>query len=195
MIIIETIAQYLEIREQLTPVIVQGREHAISIPCVNTLLVARELVQANTYNPNTVPETRLELLKQSIIDNGFAYPVAVIYDPDLEKFVIIDGFHRHLITAAEHLGLPYLPIVVLPHDAAKRMIATIQFNKARGHHQVDLDAEVVRALLYQGLSEEDVAQHLGMDLDTVHRYKQLTGIAELFKAAQYSMAWEMVEVE
>jgi len=75
------------------------------------------------------------------------------------------------------------------------MAATWQFNKARGVHQVDLDADLIRALLQQGLGEDEVAEKLGIDLDTVLRYKQVTGIAELFKGAQYSMAWEMTEVD
>jgi hypothetical protein len=45
------------------------------------------------------------------------------------------------------------------------------------------------------MSEEDIAAHLGIDLDTVHRYKQVTGIAELFKGSQYSMSWDVVEVD
>jgi DNA invertase Pin-like site-specific DNA recombinase len=73
------------------------------------------------------------------------------------------------------------------------MTATVQFNKARGVHQVDLDAEVIRALIEQGMGEEEIAAKLGIDEDTVHRYKQLTGIAELFKNTTYSTAWEMVE--
>jgi ParB-like chromosome segregation protein Spo0J len=91
--------------------------------------------------------------------------------------------------------MPYLPIVVLPHSMAQRMAATVQFNKARGIHHVDLDADLVRALIEQGLADEDVAEKLGMELDAVHRYKQLTGIAELFKGVQYSTAWEMTDAD
>lgn len=191
--VIDTIEQFAEWHGAVTPYFVQGIEHRIEIPCVSTVVVKRELVLANTYNPNSVPDSKMELLMQSIIDNGFAYPIAVIFDPDLECFVIVDGYHRHLITASNYLGLPYIPVVVLSHNAAQRMIATIQFNKARGFHQVDMDADVIRALIEQGMSEQDVSTHLGIDLDTVHRYKQLTGIAELFKGAQYSAAWEMKE--
>lgn len=54
-------------------------------------------------------------------------------------------------------------------------------------------AEVIRKLIEQGLSEEDVATRLGIDLETVHRYKQLTGVAALFAKSDYSMAWEMTE--
>jgi hypothetical protein len=32
-----------------------------------------------------------------------------------------------------------------------------------------------------------------MELDAIHRYKQLTGVAALFAKADYSLAWEMVE--
>src|SRR5690606_2979924 len=97
------------------------------------------------------------------------------------------------ICEPEWLDLPEVPIVVLEHTMAERLTATMQFNRARGVHQVDLDAEVVRALLEQGLSEEEIATKLGMDADTVHRYKQLTGVAELFKNAEYSLAWEMAD--
>lgn len=58
------------------------------------------------------------------------------------------------------------------------MLATVLFNKARGFHQVDLDADVIRALIEQGLTEDEIAEKLQIDLETVLRYKQLTGIAE-----------------
>ena len=138
---IETIDDYLKIKDTLTPVAVPGcRKQQIAIPCANTLVVRRDLVQANTYNPNSVSDDRMELLRQSIIDNGFAFPVVTIFDPDLEKFVIIDGFRRYWISGPEWLGMDYVPIVVLDHDISQRMTATWQFNKARGVHQVDLDA-------------------------------------------------------
>lgn len=192
---IETVEQYLAMRESIKPIVIQGKKHKIEVPCANTLVVNRSLIEANTYNPNSVSDDKMELLSQSIIDNGFAFPVVTIYDPDLEKFVIIDGFHRFLIAGYDHLGLSHIPVVVLRHDIAKRMIATVQFNKARGVHQVDLDADVIRALINQGMTEDEIATHLGLDLETIHRYKQLTGIADLFKNAQYSMSWSVVEVD
>lgn len=193
---IETIADYLALREQLTPVLLEGHHRQrIAIPCANTLVVRRELIQANTYNPNSVSGDKMELLRQSIVDNGFAFPIVTIYDPDLEKFVVIDGFHRYLISGPDWLDMAYVPIVVLEHDISQRMTATWQFNKARGVHQVDLDADLIRALIEQGLPEDQIAEHLGIDLDTVFRYKQVTGIAELFKNQPYSMAWGITEVD
>lgn len=166
----------------------------ITFPCLTTRLVPRDQVIANNYNPNSVPPDKMELLRQSIIDNGFCFPIVTIWDADQERYVIIDGFHRWTICQPQWLDILEIPIVVLSHDISARMIATKQFNAARGFHQVDLDADLVRSLIEQGLSEEEISQRLQMDLETIHRYKQLTGIAELFKNASYSTSWSMEEV-
>lgn len=187
---IDSIAQY----QVAAAVTVPGRRQPVAVPCLSVLLVARDLVRANTYNPNHVSPDKMELLRQSIADNGFCFPIVTIYDPDAAAFVVVDGFHRYLISGPDWLGMTHVPIVVLPHGPAQRMAATWQFNKARGVHQVDLDADLIRALIQQGLGEDEVATRLGVDLDTVHRYKQLTGIAALFQRADYSMAWETMEV-
>jgi ParB-like chromosome segregation protein Spo0J len=192
---IETAEQYLAYRQQAQPVILTGkRRQQIPVPCANTILVKRDLVVANTYNPNHVSDDKMELLRQSIIGNGFAFPVVVIWDDDQQLFVVVDGFHRYTISGPRWLDLSHVPVAVLEHDAAQRMLATWQFNKARGSHEVDLDADLIRALIEQGMAEDEIATHLGIDLDTVHRYKQITGIAELFKNADYSMSWEVMEV-
>ena len=191
--IIDTIDDYKRINDckGIKHVSVNGQGAEVLIPCMNTLLVNRDLILANTYNPNSVSDDKMALLEESILNNGFAFPIVTIYDGDLERFVIIDGFHRYLISGPDWLGMTHAPIVVLDHDISQRMAATVQFNKARGVHQVDLDADIVRSLIDQGLSEEEVSKKLGMEMDVVHRYKQLTGIAELFKNAQYSMSWNM----
>ena len=165
----------------------------IKTPCMNVKLVDRTMLQANNYNPNAVPKDKMELLKQSIIDNGFCFPIVTIWDSEIDKYVIIDGFHRFTICQENWLDIREVPIVVLDHDINKRMTATIQFNKARGVHQVDLDAEIIRSLIEQGMEEYEICNHLKIDAETVHRYKSLTGIAEIFKNAQYSNSWEINE--
>lgn len=192
---IDSVEQYLAYRETTRPVYVTGkRGRKVLVPCANTILVARDLVVANTYNPNHVSDDKMELLYQSVVDNGFAFPIVAIWDDDQQLFVVVDGFHRYMVSGPKWLNMSHVPLAVLAHDAAQRMVATWQFNKARGSHEVDLDADLIRALIQQGMDEAEIVQHLGIDLDTVHRYKQLTGIAELFKNAQYSMSWEMMEV-
>lgn len=191
---VDTMEQFRAARAGIEPVYVTSKSVGrVLVPCMSTLLVKTELVVANTYNPNYVPDGKMDLLRQSILDNGFCFPVVTIWDDDAGYFVIIDGFHRRTIGGPEWLDLDYLPVVVLAHDITKRMAATVQFNKARGVHQVDLDADVIRALIEQGLSEDEIAVRLGMDADTIHRYKQLTGVAELFKNASYSTAWEVAD--
>lgn len=193
--VIESVSEWENYRQAAQPVCVPaGRKRQIAVPCANTIMVARHLVVANTYNPNHVSDDKMALLQQSILDNGFAFPIVVIWDDDQQLFVVVDGFHRYLVSGPGWLEMSHVPLAVLDHDAKQRMIATWQFNKARGNHEVDLDADLIRALIQQGMDEDAICRHLGIDLDTVHRYKQLTGIAELFLHAQYSMSWEIVEV-
>jgi len=196
MMIIDTIEQYLTYQATAQAIYVSGAcKQQIEIPCANTLLVKRDLVVANTYNPNHVSPDKMELLRQSIVDNGFAFPIVAIWDSESEFFVVVDGFHRYLISGPQWLDMSHVPVAVLSHNATQRMVATWQFNKARGAHEVDLDADLIRALIEQGMDEKEIVEHLGIDLDTVHRYKQITGIAALFQNATYSMSWTMAEVD
>jgi ParB-like chromosome segregation protein Spo0J len=194
---IDTYAEFVDLRPSLVPATIKSGElrRSVPAPCMNTLLVPPALVVANDYNPNSVSPDKMNLLRQSILDNGWCFPVVVIADDEQERFVVIDGFHRTVIGGGEWLAFDYIPIVVLEHDMAKRLAATVQFNKAKGHHQVDLDAEVIRKLLEQGLTDEDVAERLGIGLDDVHRYKQVSGVAALFANTPHSLAWEMVDDE
>ena len=192
---IRTIEEFRAFQKELTqPVYITSKKHGkIPVPCANTILVSRELIVANNYNPNRVEKSKMQLLKQSILDNGFAFPVLAIWDEAEEKFVLIDGFHRDSMGDPKWLDLDFIPLAILPHDISKRLVATVQFNKARGVHQVDLDADVIRSLVEQGMNDEEISIHLGIDLDTIARYKSLTGIAALFAKAEYSPAWEMSE--
>lgn len=165
----------------------------IELPCMNPIIVPIEKVRANNYNPNNVSENNMQLLLQSIIDNGFCFPVVTVYDPDEDVYVIVDGFHRYSIFK-DYLEAKELPIVVLNHDIKQRMASTVQFNRARGVHQVELMGDLVKALIDQGSTDEEIAKHLGMDLEEVFRLKQITGIAELFKNQTYSKSWVMEEV-
>ncbi len=191
---IDTVEQFKTLRDQLKPTMITSKKYGkIPVPCACTILVARDMIKANGYNPNSVSKDKMKLLQRSIRDNGYCFPIVTIWDETDERFIIIDGFHRNIMSTSEWLDLDYVPLVFVDHDISKRMYATVQFNKARGVHQVDLDADVIRALIEQGNSEDDIATHLGIDIDTIHRYKQLTGIADLFKNANWSPSWSAVE--
>jgi len=174
--------------------IIKSKKGPIKLPCLKVQVVDIDMVHANNYNPNEVADNNMALLEESIMANGFCFPVVTVWDPDLEKYIIVDGFHRYLIFR-DHLGAKQLPIIVLDHDISQRMAATVQFNRARGVHQVELMGDLVQALVQQGVDDADIAQRLGMEEEEVYRLKQITGIAELFKNQIYSKAWEMVEVD
>lgn len=172
---------------------IETKRGPVALPCMETIIVPIGMVQANNYNPNNVSEDNMQLLVTSILENGFCFPVVTIYDDVLDKYIIIDGFHRYQIFR-DYLGATEIPIVVLHHDMRQRMAATVQFNRARGVHQVELMGDLVQALVEQGASDEEIANHLGMEDEEVYRLKQVTGISALFKGQMYSRSWEMQEV-
>lgn len=173
--------------------IIKTKKGPVKLPCLNVRVVDINQVQANNYNPNAVSSNNMALLEESILSNGFCFAVVTVWDPDLEKYIIVDGFHRYLIFN-EYLQAEEIPIICLEHDISQRMAATVQFNRARGVHQVELMGDLVQALVQQGVDDADISQRLGMEAEEVFRLKQITGIAELFKNQIYSKAWEMVEV-
>lgn len=172
---------------------IKTKKGIIKLPCMTPVIVPIEKVVSNDYNPNHVSDNNMELLLQSIIDNGFCFPVVTVYDDILDKYIVVDGFHRYIIFK-DYLEADVLPIVVLEHDISQRMAATVQFNRARGVHQVELMGDLIKALVEQGIEDEEIAKHLGMELEEVFRLKQVTGIAELFKNQIYSKSWEMRDV-
>lgn len=174
--------------------IIQTKKGDIKLPCLEVKIVNIDQVQANNYNPNAVASNNMTLLEESILSNGFCFAVVTVWDPDSEKYIIVDGFHRYLIFK-DYLQAREIPIIVLDHDITLRMAATVQFNRARGVHQVELMGDLVRALFEQGIDDGEIAQKLGMEIEEVFRLKQITGIAELFKNQIYSKSWEMIEVD
>lgn len=173
--------------------VIESKKGPIKLPCMDVKIVDIDLVQANNYNPNTVSSQNMDLLEESILSNGFCFAVVTVWDPEMEKYIVVDGYHRY-IEFRDRLQAKQIPIIVLEHDITKRMEATVQFNRARGVHQVELMGDLVQALVEQGVPDEEIAQKLGMEIEEVFRLKQITGIAELFKNQIYSKSWEMVEV-
>ena len=57
------------------------------------------------------------------------------------------------------------------------------------YKRIIAQAGIVRSLVKQGMSDADICQHLGIDAETELRYKQLTGIVELFRKVNYSVSW------
>lgn len=163
----------------------------ISMEVLNVKMIDINKVVANDYNPNKVATPEMKLLERSIVDNGFCMPIICIYDQENDKYVIVDGFHRY--TVSLKLKLKEVPIVVLKHDIKKRISATIQFNRARGTHQIPDMAKIVLSLYEKGWNDYEISEHLGMDLDEVIRLKQMNGLKEAFADHIFSKSWEEFE--
>lgn len=172
---------------------IKTKKGTLKLPVFTPILVPVESIVANNYNPNHVDKQNMTLLQKSIEDNGFAFAIVTIWDDEQERFVIVDGFHRYTILK-DYLGCEEIPIIVLEQSMVERMSATIQFNRARGAHQVELMGDLVKGLFDQGADDLEIAERLGMELEEVFRLKQVTGIAYLFRNQPYSKAWEMQEV-
>ncbi|MFJ1424891.1 ParB N-terminal domain-containing protein [Capnocytophaga canimorsus] len=166
-------------------------ENGIKFPVLNAVLVHKSMILPNDYNPNHVAKDKMELLKTSIVENGFAFGIVAIFDYDIDKFVIIDGYHRDVITGKKWLDLTYKPLVILDHSMEKRLAATVQFNKARGVHKIDLNAELVKRMVELGMEDYDICKQLGIDADEFLRLKRNVKIAEIYKDLEFSNSWEV----
>jgi ParB-like chromosome segregation protein Spo0J len=157
--------------------------------------VQADEVQANDYNPNSVAPPEMQLLRTSIMADGYTQPIVTM--PEGGKRTVIDGFHRNRVgkecadvRERVHGYLPVVRIKESQEDKADRMAATIRHNRARGEHRVDSMAEIVVELKRRFWSDEKIAKELGMEPDEVLRLTQITGLAGLFADAEFSEAWE-----
>lgn len=152
-------------------------------------------VQANDYNPNSVAPPEMQLLRTSIMADGYTQPIVTM--PEDGRRIVIDGFHRNRVgkecTDVRERVHGYLPVVRIKasqEDKADRMAATIRHNRARGEHRVDSMAEIVIELKRRFWSDDKIAKELGMEPDEVLRLTQVTGLAGLFSDRNFSEAWE-----
>lgn len=160
----------------------------LEFPCMQPKLVSIDKVVANNYNPNKVAKPEMELLYKSILEDGLTMPVVTFYDDKIDKYVIVDGFHRYTIVK-DYFKSDVVAISIIDKDIKQRMASTVRHNRARGVHKVDLQADMVVDLLKKGWNDNDISKELGMTLEEVLRLKQQTGIAELFKDRAHSKSW------
>ena len=153
-----------------------------------------EEVEPNDYNPNSVAKIEMGLLYKSIKHDGYTQPIVTIYDPEKEKYVIVDGFHRYFTCKTnkdiynKNKGL--LPCVVIEKDINERMSATVRHNRARGEHSISGMSSMVFQMLENGWSDEEICNNLGMEPEEILKLKHITGFSKLFKDQEYNKAWK-----
>jgi ParB-like chromosome segregation protein Spo0J len=162
-------------------------------PVYNVQRVPVEKIQANSYNPNSVAPPEMKLLELSIWEDGYTMPVVCYYLSDIDKYEIVDCFHRYTVLKTskriyEREG-GCLPVVVIDKPISNRMASTIRHNRARGSHSIELMSKIVAELVECGMSDAWIVKNIGMDADELLRLKQITGLAALFKDKQFSKQW------
>lgn len=159
----------------------------------NVIWVVIEKIEANDYNPNVVPTLELNLLYKSIKADGYTQPIVTYYDPERDKYVIVDGFHRYLVSKMYPEILEgnhrMLPIVVIKKDINDRMASTIRHNRARGRHVIDGMVGLVYHLLENGWDDARICDELGMQAEELVRIKYISGYAKLYENVEYSRNW------
>lgn len=130
--------------------------------------VDRNLLKPNDYNPNKVSKENLKLLMQSMLVNGWTLPIVV--RPD---YTIIDGFHRWMVSGQEPL-LSMLEgkvlIVIVDHkEHSEDIYGTVTHNRARGTHLLEPMKNIVKELVNEGKSVEEIGKQLGMRAEEVFR--------------------------
>lgn len=152
--------------------------------------VDRKILIPNDYNPNRVSRQNLELLTTSIFVNGFTMPI--VCRPD---HTIIDGFHRYTVFGPEWKFVPkftdeeweklgydtsrktlferaggQVPIVIVSQlDDSMYVYGTVTHNRARGTHLLEPMKAIVKRLMDEGKTVEEIGKQLGMRAEEVFR--------------------------
>jgi hypothetical protein len=143
-------------------------DQKLSSPLSTLQWVDRNILKPNDYNPNKVSKQNLELLKQSILTNGWTLPIVV--RPDM---TIIDGFHRWMVSGNEPLKTMLdgkVPVVTVNHkDKAGNIYGTVTHNRARGTHLLEPMKAIVKELMNEGKSVDEIGKQLGMKPEEIFR--------------------------
>jgi ParB-like chromosome segregation protein Spo0J len=147
-------------------------------------------LHSNSYNPNVVFTPEMLALALSIIEDGWTHPVLVTYEGE-----IVDGFHRWTL-ALKHPDVRrvsggLVPIVRYRQGAtrADQMIATVRHNRARGQHGIVAMAGIVRELVKQGLTDDEIERRLGMEDEERERLADMRGSPDKAGKDSFGKGW------
>lgn len=113
-------------------------------------------------------EQQLREFQRSVKMFGQIRPIVV--RPD---FTIIDGFHRWTVAGEDPLESMLdgkVPVVIVEHkDKAGNIYGTVTHNRARGTHLLEPMKAIVKELMGEGKSVEEIGKQLGMRPEEIFR--------------------------
>lgn len=173
-----------------------------SMPISNVKWVSREELSPNLYNPNKVAPPEMSLLKQSIMEDGWLFPI-IVFDKtiniegvtdnkNLDKYTIIDGFHRYTISGDKDIYSKTdgkVPVVIL--NPANPLATTVRMNRAKGTHAVLKMADIVKYQIENGKPMAEIMKEFGMEKEEVIRLANRNGIhkSEIITDTDWSKSW------
>lgn len=94
-------------------------------------------------------------------------------------YTIIDGFHRWTVSGREPLLSKLggkVPVVIVDHhgDESADVYGTITHNRARGTHLLEPMKAIVKKLLAEGKSVQEIGKELGMRPEEIFRLSGFT---------------------
>lgn len=153
---------------------------------VSDLVTAKEIrldrIEPDPHQPRrTFDQERLEELAASIAQEGVLQPIAVRYDEERDRYVILHGERRW--RAAQMAGLTAIPAVVRDVPEERRLLQQLMENVVREDLNAVDRAAALRALKAQmgDASWERVAEAVGIKRS---RLFQLLGTEKLPDAVQ-----------
>lgn len=165
-----------------------------SDPIWNVVDVDARGLFPNSWNPNVVFNAELALLEESIMQDGWIYPV--LANPNGR---IIDGYHRWWISTNSQRVIDrygfMLPCCMLDVSDRDAIFRTIRMNRAKGVHTALRMRDIVRDLIdNHGASVDDLKVNMGMtdgEIDLLYDGRLLK--ERRLQTHKYSRAWVPVE--
>ena len=161
------------------------------MPLSNIQWVDVDLLQANDYNPNVVFSKEMELLKLSILKNGWIQPILVTHE-----YVIIDGFHRASLAKSDKkvnsLTGGKVPVVIMELSEPERMLLTIRINRAKGSHIAIKMSDLIKKVVNDfGMPIDEICRQIGATKDEVELLlmEDVFKKFDITKETKYSKAW------
>jgi ParB-like chromosome segregation protein Spo0J len=124
------------------------------------------------------------------LENGWTQPIVARRSGE-----IVDGFHRWTLGKTDYqiidLTDGLVPVVFLDDstDLATQKLATVRHNRARGQHGILKMGAIVRSLLDEGLSKEQVMERLQMEEEEFDRLAETKGAPDRIGKDSFGQGW------